>query len=517
MNAEHESCEWIEGGLAFNRRSLHCCLIVHHHTGLPFVADYNGGEVPFDALFALREKIRAANRSGVTHHECRGCPHLKKKHWPTPSHAVEIVGIAHYSYCNVKCSYCFLQTQDPASFAAGHKPYSLLPVVRRLIDEGHLAPHAIIDWGGGEPTSYPEFDQLLELLLAHGTTHYLHTNGTRFPKCLPRAADPGRVHVICSVDAGLPQTYKRLKQKDYLERVWAVLGQYASTGAALTLKYIVKEENRGDADLHAFVARAAGLRPRTGIVDFDYDFPDPGPEVTAAMGRLLALARAAGVPTRFGFTGANFAPEHGVAARAEAAFRHEQRRLGGPPQQQQNAKWPRPWLRWLLGRARRPRAVEWLGHDLPAAWFAGGIYRGTGRARNTGPRRWVTGHPEGKNVDLVVELDRATHKILPLPHDVDPGQEVTLEFDVTFPASGPRWQVGLALLEQNVGRLDPAGIGDLVVGVDALPAWAPSPPLMAKECRDDDAAPPARADQPAGVGRRLWHLPVAPRAAQPGD
>src|SRR3954467_8042353 len=33
-DGEYLSCDWIEGGLAFNRRSLHSCLIVHHDTGL---------------------------------------------------------------------------------------------------------------------------------------------------------------------------------------------------------------------------------------------------------------------------------------------------------------------------------------------------------------------------------------------------------------------------------------------------------------------------------------------------
>src|SRR5262245_13900987 len=159
----YPSCEWIEGGLAFNRSSLHTCLIVHHRTGLPFVADFRGGELPLDTLLQVRDKIRAANR-GDGHPECRGCPHLKIRHWPGPHHTIEIVGIAHYSYCNIKCSYCFLQTQDPASFAAGLKPYSLLPAVRELIEGGHLSPRSIIDWGGGEPTSYPEFDEVLGLL-----------------------------------------------------------------------------------------------------------------------------------------------------------------------------------------------------------------------------------------------------------------------------------------------------------------------------------------------------------------
>ena len=219
----YPSCEWIEGGLAFNRASLHTCLIVHHRTGLPIVADYSGGALPLETLLRVREEIRAANQQGG-HPECRGCPHLKTKSWPRPRHPIEIVGIAHYAYCNIKCSYCFLQTQDPASFAAGLKPYSLLPVIHELIEGGHLAPHAIIDWGGGEPTSYPEFDELLAMLLDHGTFHYLHTNGTRFPAAVRRA--PRRVHVICSVDAGRPETYVRLKQKDYLERVWCVLEDY---------------------------------------------------------------------------------------------------------------------------------------------------------------------------------------------------------------------------------------------------------------------------------------------------
>jgi pyruvate-formate lyase-activating enzyme len=322
----YPSCEWIEGGLAFNRASLHTCLIVHHRTGLPFVADYRGGRLPFETLLRVREEIRAANQRGG-HPECRGCPHLKTRLWPRSRYPITIVGIAHYAYCNIKCSYCFLQTQDPASFAAGLKPYSLVPAIRELIECGHLAPDAIIDWGGGEPTSYPEFDELLTRLLDHGTFHYLHTNGTRFPPAVRQA--PRRVHVICSVDAGLPETYRRIKEKDYLERVWRVLEEYVRAGSPVSLKYIVKDQNCGDADLEAFIHRAARIGARELIVDIDYDFPEPSAEVVTALGRLRALARHARLPSRFGFTGANFAPEHGVAARAEEAFRAEWRRCRG--------------------------------------------------------------------------------------------------------------------------------------------------------------------------------------------
>src|SRR5262245_4695532 len=71
-DGEYLSCDWIEGGLAFNRRSLHSCLIVHHDTGLPFIAPFNGGPLPIGRVLEEREKIRQANRAGGNP-ACVGC------------------------------------------------------------------------------------------------------------------------------------------------------------------------------------------------------------------------------------------------------------------------------------------------------------------------------------------------------------------------------------------------------------------------------------------------------------
>lgn len=319
---EYLSCEWIEGGIAFNRRSLHSCLIVHHRTGFPFISDYNGGPLPLEKILEARERIRAGNRNGG-HPECAGCAHLKKKDWGASKHAITIVGIAHYSACNIKCNYCFLQTQDPASFAAGYSAYPLVPVIRDLISSGSLAPDAIIDWGGGEPTIYKEFDELMDMLLAHGTTHYIHSNGVKLPESL-RRADPTRIHIICSVDAGRPETYLQMKQRDHLERVWTNLAEYIRRGVKVTLKYIMKEENSSDADLEPFVARAVSIGGSEVLIDIDYDFPIPSPQVIRGLGRLKHLALRSGLYARFGFTGNNFAAENNVAGQIDAAFNEEQ-------------------------------------------------------------------------------------------------------------------------------------------------------------------------------------------------
>ncbi len=92
----------------------------------------------------------------------------------------------------------------------------------------------------------------------------------------------------------------------------------------VTLKYIVKAENCADGELEAFLARAVRSGAPELIVDIDYDFPEPAPEIVAALARLKHRALRAGLHARYGFTGDNFAKEHQVAARVQSAFQAEQ-------------------------------------------------------------------------------------------------------------------------------------------------------------------------------------------------
>lgn len=211
----YPSCEWLEGGLAFNRRSLNACLIVHHGRGLPKLCDYNGGEVPWDEVLAARQRIILENQQGG-HPACAGCPNLVERQWPEREYPVQLVGIAQFAHCNIYCSYCFLQTQDPASYKDGLTPYRVAPAIDQLLSQGLMSPRATVDWGGGEPTIYREFDELLTRVAEMGGTTWLHTNGTRFPAPLARGIPSGKVGVICSVDAGLPETYLRMKGRDFL-------------------------------------------------------------------------------------------------------------------------------------------------------------------------------------------------------------------------------------------------------------------------------------------------------------
>lgn len=289
------------------------------------MCDYNGGTIDVDAVLAARAGVIGENQRGG-HHACRGCPHLVTRRWRAPRQAVRLIGIAQFAHCNIECNYCYLQTQDPSLFAAGFDPYPVLPALRQLAAEGRLAPDVVMDWGGGEPTIYREFDDVLEFATRFGATTWIHTNGTRLPPAVAGGLSTKRVHVICSVDAGTRETWKRIKNRDLLETVWRNLERYVRHGCRVVLKYIVKDENCDEPELDAFLHRAVAIGARELVIDIDYDDPVPSARVIAGIRHLRGAATMRGVFTTFGSTGAFYTPEVDVAGSIARGDRGPSRR-----------------------------------------------------------------------------------------------------------------------------------------------------------------------------------------------
>lgn len=119
-----------------------------------------------------------------------------------------------------------------------------------------------IDVGGGESTLHREFDDIAAFAFEHGITMHVYTNAVGVSKSLLTGLKSGLASVIISVDAGTAETYRRIKKKDVLHRVWESIAEYISAKPeAVFVKYIMMDSNRSKLEIDAFLdqARKSGV------------------------------------------------------------------------------------------------------------------------------------------------------------------------------------------------------------------------------------------------------------------
>lgn len=326
---DHTSCRYLESGLSFYSDRITACGVVHHGTGTPKLASYAGGPVPFEEIALRRAELIRNNQIGCES-VCRGCPNLIRKVWPKPSGKIDWLGITHFNACNNSCDYCWLQWAENGRGRPNHPSttYAVIPAIEQLIDGGLLAADAVIDYGGGgEPTLMAEFDKLLIRFARCGAEQWLHTNCVKLPESVAQdRLDLGRVHVVCSVDAGTSATYLAVKQRDHFDKVWENLTIYRARGSEVNAKYIVQENNCSSRDIEGFI-RLVGKAGISRVQwDIDLRFPDPSPQVVNGIAYLHHLARAERLSVTAANIGLKSAARDEVIAKIEAACRL----FGGP-------------------------------------------------------------------------------------------------------------------------------------------------------------------------------------------
>lgn len=310
-------CRYLAGGLAFRYGTVASCGVVHHGRGTPVLLDYNGGPLPIDELLEQRRAI-----SDGSHPSCTGCPNLGEVH--EADYPVTWLGVTHFNFCNVSCTYCWLSTASysPRNTGQAEKPYRILPIVKTLIEKKMLAPDAIVDWGGGgEPTLMPDFDDSFDILDAHGCVQWLHTNATRMP---PRARrgqlSRERVRVLCSLDCGRRETYQKIKLKDLFERVCENLATYCANGAYVAIKYLMAEENCTFEEIEHCLSLMKQWGAAEFVPDIDYDKPDPSEAIVRGLAYAKMRCQQLEIPFQLGSTGVNSGLEYLVHRRVENEY-----------------------------------------------------------------------------------------------------------------------------------------------------------------------------------------------------
>jgi len=307
----YKSCGWIEEAVFVEHPSIKlCCMASIGRNGSTELFRTKGddlGNIPSRAVIDAKHKMRLANQTAAP--PCAGCYEFREAQWEARDHLASIA-IAGTLHCNLSCSYCV--TYNFSKDVGGR----LAPLIEAYINDGTLRPGSDISYGGGEPTFQKDFGAVAKLAVDHGIYMNVYTNATAFSPEVAEGLRRGGASVICSVDAGTLATYKRIKGKDFLDKVWTSLTRYAAANAdKVYVKYIMMEANCSTDEIDSFIERASAARVLRIMPSINVH-NNPGtdgilpPDIVRALAYLVIKTRQKGLiaETSEDFLG-NFSPD----------------------------------------------------------------------------------------------------------------------------------------------------------------------------------------------------------------
>jgi hypothetical protein len=126
--------------------------------------------------------------------------------------------------------------------------------------------------------------------------------------------------VLCSLDAGFGDTYRKIKRRDHFETVLANLASYSRAGAHIAAKYIMLPANCSRHEIDEFVERIRWIGVREVLGDIDHRYPNSEREITEALGYMWYACQRVRIPFRLGSTGLHHNPESGVDELVAASY-----------------------------------------------------------------------------------------------------------------------------------------------------------------------------------------------------
>ncbi len=172
--------------------------------------------------------------------------------------------------CNMNCVYC---SDAMLRSRQGMTEQISLEEFKRLFDDlAKGGTKGIVIEGGGEPTLYSHFDEVVDYARGSGLAVGLITNGSRR---LPEETLSKFEWIRVSLDASTAEEYKELKGVGFYERVLDNIAYYARHCPAVGVGYVVTSRNISQIEplvmrLREMKAAYIQLRP---VVDCDELYP----------------------------------------------------------------------------------------------------------------------------------------------------------------------------------------------------------------------------------------------------
>jgi wyosine [tRNA(Phe)-imidazoG37] synthetase (radical SAM superfamily) len=182
--------------------------------------------------------------------ECKNCSMIVERNTWDEKDYIDNLLLAQWTKCNSNCIYCGC-APDSNNFPKNNSEYyDITPAIKDMIEQGILIQSAKIDFAGGEPTIYPEFETLLTLFIEKGFKNlFINTSGIKYSNTIEYALKSNSLNLLTiSVDAGSCGVHKQIKRTNSYKIVWDNIKKYSiaqkssNNNFQFCLKYIILPE-----------------------------------------------------------------------------------------------------------------------------------------------------------------------------------------------------------------------------------------------------------------------------------
>ena len=240
------SCQFIQSGLAFSFNHIGVCCN-NPGTGLssPALAQYSDSYSYVSTIATGRKKLKESHKIGKIHPHCIGCVHLSEGLWPDDADKIVELSILCFQACNLKCIYCDIFSGSPK------RHFNVANTLSELAGKKLISSWTTVRITGGEPSIWPEFEEVMRILISADCRVVIYSNCVSFSQSLHDAISQGRCTLFVSIDASSSSLYEYIHGKDAFKNVLSNISTYNSAAqkspyadqSLVIPKFILMSEN----------------------------------------------------------------------------------------------------------------------------------------------------------------------------------------------------------------------------------------------------------------------------------
>jgi len=240
-------CCQLGNTIIFFSESVNFCCNCSTQLGPPVIYRENLDYFSSDIYFENLDRIIALNQTEEA--LCRGCSSFKKMVVPkfNKKYFFRNFTITNFLKCNLNCIYCGGLMNSPDYI------YSILHIIKQMKEEGFIHPNCFFSWGGGEPTLYKEFEDVVSFLMENKYLQLINSSGLKYSPLILKGLEEGALQLQISVDSGTQETFAKVKGLDGYEKVWGNIKKYCEHPKNVTIKYIIFALNSKKEEINDFI------------------------------------------------------------------------------------------------------------------------------------------------------------------------------------------------------------------------------------------------------------------------